>query len=606
MTTTTNNSSTTSRNATSATSRSDYAAEALAYAQDIVAGRIVSCKWVFLACRRHLRDLERAAANDPKFPYVFDADRAAEPCRFIEALPHTKGDWARKAQRITLERWQKFVLAVIFGWINRDDGTRRFRVAYVAIPRKNGKSILAAGIGLFMFAGDGEHGAEVYAGATDEDQAWEVYRPAKQMVERTPKLQAAFGVSITSPKKNSGHGAMQILANGSRFETMVGKPGDGASPSCSIHDEYHEHKTPDQVDAMRTGMGARLQPLQLIITTAGYTIGGPCHSMQRDVEQMLEGTIELEHTFGIVYTVDRGDDWTSDAALVKANPNYGVSVYKKYLEEQLADALSSARKQAVFKTKHLNIWVNAKSGWMNMELWNRLADPSLHEDLFAGESAWLGLDLASVWDIASKAKIFVRVIDGLEHYYIFTRNFLPERTVDLPEKRHYQEWAAEGHLVVTPGEIIDHDYIERDIVADSAAHQVEDIGFDKYNATDLVKRLGETHGLTCTEVPQTIEHFNQPMKWLEGLVLSGRIHHDGNKVLAFAMSNVIALEDGNGNIKPTKERGEIGLAKKIDPAVAAMMAIARRMKAEVAAGPPGILLLSAATRSKPKPNPPGN
>lgn len=538
------------------------------YVQDVVDGRVLACKWVRLACRRHLEDLERAGTGD--FPYEFDEAKANRACAFIELLPHTKGRWAvakpgqKGSTLLKLEPWQKFILCSVFGWVHEGTGFRRFRIVYVCVPRKNGKSGLAAGIGLYMFAADGEYGAEVYSGATSEKQAWEVFRPAKLMAERTPELCEAFGIATNA--KN-----LHIHKNGSRFEPVIGKPGDGASPSCAIIDEYHEHESDELFDTMLTGMGAREQPIELVITTAGENIAGPCYALQSDVQKMLEGTIIDEELFGVVYSVDEDDDWTSEEALRKANPNFDVSVGADFLKSRQAEALRSSRKQGIFKTKHLNIWVQARNAWMNMEAWRRLGDSTLQREDFAGDPCWKALDLANKLDLTADVSVFRREIEDEPHFYVFGRYYVPEETAQDPDKRHYQGWAADGHLTLTNGSIIDYDAIRDGIVED--AGEIQELAYDPWSATQLALQLQEEHGITVVEVPQTVARLSEPMKWLEAMVLDGRIHHDGSPVLTWAMSNVVARVDAKENIYPRKERPE----NKIDPVVSLIMALSRAM-----------------------------
>ena len=218
--------------------------DAYIYACHVVKGHKPACKWERLACQRFLDDLK-----SKKLEYEFDRDRAEKVCRFIEKLPHTKGKWAARKENLILGPWQKFIVVNIFGWVDKK-GFRRFRKAYLKIPRKNGKSLLAAAIGIAMFVFDNEFGAEVYSGATTEKQAWEVFQPAKLICQRTPALCQKYGIEVNA--KN-----LCVLANGSKFEPIIGNPGDGSSPSCSIHDEYHEHDTDDQVETMETGIRAR-------------------------------------------------------------------------------------------------------------------------------------------------------------------------------------------------------------------------------------------------------------------------------------------------------------------------------------------------------------
>nr|MBF4448471.1 terminase large subunit [Vibrio anguillarum] len=233
------------------------------FARNIIAGRIPSCRYIKLACQRHFDDVKKSRKKE--YPYKFDKAEAQRRIDFIEMLPHTKGEWAFKRQLLTLEPWQKFGMAMTFGWKRKSDGMRRFRESYWEVNRKNGKSAIAAGIGLSCFTQDREFGAEVYSGATTEKQAWEVFRPARLMVKRTPLLADAAGIEVNASNLN-------IPADGARFEPIIGNPGDGASPSCALIDEYHEHESDNLYATMLTGMGARKQPLMVIITTAGANI----------------------------------------------------------------------------------------------------------------------------------------------------------------------------------------------------------------------------------------------------------------------------------------------------------------------------------------------
>ncbi|MCT6271156.1 terminase large subunit, partial [Escherichia coli] len=252
------------------------------YARDVVRGKIVACQFVIQACQRHLDDL--MAEKSKSFRYRFDKDLAERAAKFIQLLPHTKGEWAFKRMPITLEPWQLFVICCAFGWVNKGTRLRRFREVYTEIPRKNGKSAISAGVALYCFACDNEFGAEVYSGATTEKQAWEVFRPARLMCKRTPMLTEAFGIEVNASNMNRPE-------DGARFEPLIGNPGDGSSPHCAVVDEYHEHATDALYTTMLTGMGARRQPLMWAITTAGYNIEGPCYDKRREVIEMLNGSV---------------------------------------------------------------------------------------------------------------------------------------------------------------------------------------------------------------------------------------------------------------------------------------------------------------------------
>lgn len=384
------------------------------YARDVVRGKIVACQFVIQACQRHLDDL--MAEKSKSFRYRFDKDLAERAAKFIQLLPHTKGEWAFKRMPITLEPWQLFVICCAFGWVNKGTRLRRFREVYTEIPRKNGKSAISAGVALYCFACDNEFGAEVYSGATTEKQAWEVFRPARLMCKRTPMLTEAFGIEVNASNMNRPE-------DGARFEPLIGNPGDGSSPHCAVVDEYHEHATDALYTTMLTGMGARRQPLMWAITTAGYNIEGPCYDKRREVIEMLNGSVPNDELFGIIYTVDEGDDWTDPQVLEKANPNIGVSVYREFLLSQQQRAKNNARLANVFKTKHLNIWVSARSAYFNLVSWQSCEDKSLTLERFEGQPCILAFDLARKLDMNSMARLYTREIDGKTHYYSVAPRF---------------------------------------------------------------------------------------------------------------------------------------------------------------------------------------
>lgn len=538
------------------------------YCRDVVAGRIPAGKWTVLAARRHLEDRKRERTR--AFRFKFEPERAERVCRFLELLPHVKGKWARRdpkkpaGHRIRLEPWQSFIVASIFGWVRKGTEQRRFRKASIYLPRKNGKSTLAAGIGWWMFGKDGEPGAEVYSGATTEKQAWEVFGPARQMALVEPMLPEALGATVNASN-------IIRLQDASKFEPLIGKPGDGASPHCAIVDEYHEHATSELYDTMLTGMGAREQPLQLVISTAGYDVAGPCYDDWLTVQKVLEGVSEDDTHFGVIWAADPEDDWTSEIALLKANPNAGVSVSIEFLQSQLRDAIGNPRKQGVFKTKHLNVWANARDAFINMQRWAECKDAlALHE--FDGRPCYIGMDLASKVDIAAVELLFP--LDG-GGYARFGKYYLPEATVDEPANEHYRAWARAGHLTVTEGNIIDFTRILEDLEALAARFRVEALAYDPFQATMLVTELTNA-GLPCVEVKPTVLNLSEPMKQVDALIRDRKLRHDGDPVMAWMMSNVVAKTDAKDNVYPRKEREE----KKIDGFVALVMAMNRAMAGE--------------------------
>lgn len=545
-----------------------YPAVAEQYARDVISGKIPAGKYIKLACQRHLDDLDWQ--SDDGFAFRFDAKAATKACTFIELMPHTKGKWAAQKQTLKLEPWQAFFVAVIFGWLRRKDNTRRFRKALLLVPRKNGKSALAAAIGLYMLVADGEHGAEVYSGATSEKQAWEVFRPARLMARKRPDMCSHYGLGVNASN-------LHILANESRFEPLIGKPGDGASPSCAIVDEYHEHETDQMFSTMETGMGAREQPLMLVITTAGDNIAGPCYAMQDEAQKMLEGTRQDDETFALVYGVDEGDEWTDPDVLRKANPNFGVSVGEDFLLARQKEAMSSPRKAGVFKTKHLNIWVQSRAAYFNVARYMQAADAGLKLADFIGQECIIGVDLAEKRDLTAIELVF-RHKDGFAR---FGRYYAPEETVEQPENEHFRTWRDTGRLIQTDGAVTDQREILADILEDLERFDVREVTFDPWHSRQMAVELME-QGVACVEFANRPSLMNEPMRELDALIADGRLYHDGCAAFTWMLSNVVNGTRTSDLHRPAKERPD----NKIDGPVATLMALGRWMLDEAAPASP--------------------
>ena len=524
---------------------------ALQYAEDVANGKIPNCEHVINACKRFISDLSRK-------DIFLDSDKAEQWCEFLEKLPHTKGKWAAKSEKLKLSDWQIFCTVNIFGFYISSSKRRRFRSAYIEVPRKNGKSFYIAAVGVGMLTIEKEYGAEVYCGATTEKQAWEIFRPAKQILEKTPNLRKKYGVDVNAK-------TLTILENGSRFEPVIGDPCDGASPSCAIVDEFHEHKTSDQIDTFTTGMGARENPLLLTITTAGSDMGGPCYALRSDMIQILKGTVEDDQVFGVLYGLDDKDEWDTVESQIKANPNYGISVDADFLQGQLNQARRSAVKQAAYKTKHLNMWVGAKAAWMNMLAYQACRKNIKIED-FKGANCYIGIDLASKIDIASMAILLE--LNG--KYAAFVKHYLPEETILNSDR--YKAWHADGWIESTPGNTIDYEYIEDDLKELRSQFQIKEVPYDPFQATQFsIRMLAE--GFPMVELGATVRNFSEPMKELEALILKKEIQFNKDPVLTWMFGNVVAKLDKKDNIFPNKERPE----NKIDGVVALIMTINRAM-----------------------------
>jgi phage terminase large subunit-like protein len=561
----------------SSKSSRDHAALALEYARRIVDGSIPAGQWVVKAAKRHLDDLARSKSK--AYPFKFDADKGARVCRFIEFLPHTKGKWGQKGERLVLQPWQCFLVTTLFGWLRKASGKRRFRYAYWEIPRKNGKSPLAAAIGNYMLLGDGEFGAEVYCGAPTERQAWEVFKPARLMLQSTPDLCDALGATVWAK-------ALVCERKNGKFQPVIGNPGDGASPSCAIIDEYHEHQTPVQHDTMQTGMGAREQPLMLVITTAGFNIAGPCHEKHDEVRKVLDGIVENNELFGCIYGIDADDDWADPKVLQKANPNFGVSVDADFLLSQQRQAMQNPIQQATFKTKHLGVWVSVMSGWMNMQQWTLAADPLLDEDELIGEDCWMAIDLASKSDLCAEQRLYRRYSHGQPHYYLFGRYWLPEAAIEEagPNHAHYAKWVRKGLLTQTEGATVDFEQVTQTVVEDCKRFKPIEVIYDPFNATQMSQAL-MAQGIEVVEFIQQPQNFAVPMDELLTAVKDGRFHHDGNEMTTWCVSNVVARPAKKGLFSPIKAKPH----QKIDGAIAAIMSISRAAAQDTAEDLSGFL-----------------
>lgn len=530
------------------------------YVNGVLDGDIPACRYVRQAVNRFVRDYERALEEKEIW---FDNDAFSYVVWLLEKLPHVKGKWARKRKNFVLSDWQVFITANIFGFKLVKRGVkvnlRRFRDVYVEVPRKNGKTFWFAGIGLYMLAADGEEGAEVYCGATSEKQAHEVYNPARLVCLRKPTFAQHFDIT---PNKRT----LSVLRTGSKFEPVVGNPGDGASPSCGIADEFHEHRTSDLVDTFVTGMGAREQPLMLQITTSGSDMGGPCYEKRMDVIDVLSGVVQDDSIFGIIYTIDEDDQWDTIEAQRKANPNYGISVDEDFLAGQLLQARRSAVKQVAYKTKHLNLWVGAKAAWMNM-----LAYQACRRDIdlkdYAGKECVLGVDLASKKDLASVAIFFPK------ERVVFWRHYLPEE-IALEVKR-YKPWVRGGHIITTPGSRIDFGYIEEDIKEIAKGVTIREIAYDPFQATQFSSNMANA-GFEMVEVGAIVKNFSESMKELESWIAERTIVVSKCPVALWMFGNVVAKLDKKDNIFPDKETA----AKKIDGVVALLMAVNRTLVPE--------------------------
>jgi phage terminase large subunit-like protein len=558
-----------------------YVEAALGYARAVVAGEIPACKWTRLACQRQIDDLERVTSDD--WPWVFDPDRAARPCEFIELMPHIKGKWARERRNITLEPWQCFMLTAVFGWVHRETGLRRFLEFYEEVPRKNAKSTIGSGLLLFMLSADGEHGAECYTAATTRDQARIVFDDARAMAERTPDLRTYLGVAIMQHSLTVAHTASKAAPLAAEGSTL-----DGLNVHFALLDELHAHKTRAVYDVIDTARGAREQSLLGTITTAGTDRSGICYERRTHLTKILEGVIRDDRVFGIIYTIDDNDDPFDPAVWAKANPNYGVSVMPDDLAAaaKKAEAMPSALNN--FLTKRLNVWVNGESPWMDMRAWDRCGELALRDlSPYHGTKAWIGLDLAQKKDFAAVSLVFEAdfLVPGPDGVYVperkwcvCTRLYLNELAIQESGNAHLSGWARQGYVQVTDGDITDFDIVADDLRQLCRNFDVQEIAFDPALSMYFAGKLIE-EGLPLVEITQRAMFFTPPLIQVENLVLEKKLRHDGNPVMTWMVSNlVVKVSKFNELRAPTKERPE----NKIDGPIAMLMALGRALAGESA------------------------
>lgn len=538
-----------------------YPARAGRYARAVVAGKVPACQWVKAACARHLADLRRRS-----FPYRFDHDAATRICAAVELLPHVKGRWA--GTPIRLEDWQVFILCCVFGWLRRADGKRRFRLVYIEVPRSNAKSTLSSAVGLYALALDGEQGGEVYSAATTRDQARIVFQAAQEMARRSAGFRRDCGVEVAA------HAILQP-GTGSRFTALSAEDNtlDGLHSSLAIIDELHAHRTRGVYDVLETSTGTRAQPLVWVITTAGVDRAGICYEVRNYVAKVLEGTHQDETVFGIIYTIAEGDDPFAEKTWRKANPNYGVSVEPDDLARKATKAKETPSALNNFLTKHLDVWVNAGVAWMDPAAWARCARPGLRLEECEGRPVFVALDLASKLDVAAMVLLFTPT-ETAPKWALFSRFFLPEAAIEGAKNSQYAGWAREGRLITTPGNVLDFERIAEELRTLPSRFEVREVPFDPWQATQFATQM-LAEGFPMVEMGATVKNFSEPMKQLEALVVSRQLEHDGDPVMAWMMSNVIAHLDAKENVYPRRET----VANKIDGAVAAIMALGRALTA---------------------------
>ncbi|HEL1996486.1 terminase large subunit [Streptococcus canis] len=494
----------------------------------------------------------------------YDEAKADRAVTFINNLSHTKGKWAGK--RFDLLPWQEQIVRDLFG-IVKEDGNRQFLTAYIEIPKKNGKSELAAAIALYLLYADNEASAEVYGAACDRNQASIVFDVAKQMVQMSRPLE----------KRSKIMGATKRIVNYSNagfYQVLSAETGTkhGLNVSGLVFDEIHAQPNRHLYDVLTKGSGdAREQPLFFIITTAGTDRNSICYELHTKALDILNGRKKDTSFYPVVYGLSDEDDWNDEANWRRANPSLGHTIGIDRVREAYQQALDNPAEENVFKQLRLNMWTSSSVAWIPEHVYAKGNDPIQYENL-KGRSCYAGLDLSSTSDITAFVLVFPPRFEE-ENYIVLPYFWLPEDTLELRCRRDhvlYDVWERQGYIKTTEGNVVHYGFIEKFIEDLSEIYHIKEIAYDRWNATQMVQNL-EGMGLTMVPFGQGYKDMSPPSKELYKLMMEGKIQHGGHPVLKWMGQNIVMRQDPAGNIKPDKEKS----VEKIDGIVALIMGLDR-------------------------------
>jgi phage terminase large subunit-like protein len=541
----------------------DFIRDARAYADALACGSIAASEHARLAAQRFARDYRDAERSDTE--WAFRPDLATAAMLFASSMKNIKGPEAGKPVR--LMPWQKLVFANVFGFVERGTDTRRFRQAAVFVPKGNGKTTISAPLAMYMTFGEGEGGAEGYAAAVTRDQARILFDTAQNMVRRSDEMRREWGVGLLQNSIFQRETASRFVPISSDAKAL-----DGLNVTVAVCDEIASHRTSEVYDALITAMGKRRQPFLLSISTATGNAAGVGKTLWDYGMRILRQSAQDDRFFGLIYSIDDEDDPWDEATWVKANPGWGQSVQPDAIRAIMRQARANPAQEAAARTRHLNIWIGADEQLFSTRAWTACTNRALDLADFEGRRCHIALDLASKTDLAALAIVFPEAIDGALGYTAFSRCYLNEAAVMEARNASYPGWAAEGDLVVTPGDETDYQTIENDILDLCRRFRVESVGYDPWGSTQMAQRLAENR-VNVVEFRATTANFSEATKELDAAMRGGRIAHDGNGPLNWCIGNVVGHYDARGNVYPRKTRPE----NKIDAATALIMAIARCM-----------------------------
>ena len=489
--------------------------------------------------------------------YYYDAKAANKRVAFIEKeLKFTKGKW--KGDPFILSNWQRDCIKCLFGWKNKETGLRRYRKTFWYVPRKNGKSETIAAIANTILFCDGENDAEIYIGARERGQATTLFKMCEGMLQQNDSLWAEVTPRETTKEVKANWDNSKIQAISSDALSA-----HSTSPLVAIIDELHAQRDDKLIEALKTGMGAREQPLMIYITTADIDRDSICNEELEYAKGVRDGTIYDPQYLPVIYEATADMQWDIEKTWIAVNPNYPITPSKAHLEAEVLEARLSKRKELSFKRLYLNMKTASIDGWLNMDYWRMCAE-KFEESELAGQKCYAGVDLSAKTDLTTIQLFFP------EHGHIISRFYLPSSAIEKDKSGHYEEWNESGFLTICGNEFIDYDFIMRDLVEFYSKYQVIDTAIDEWNASYFITRIEKIHGIELTGYVQGMKSFNEPSKELETMIISKRIKHN-NPILTWNAINVSIKEDESGNIRPVKPKRDSPL--KIDGIVALIMAI---------------------------------
>ncbi len=525
------------------------------YCQNVKSGKIPTGIHVRNAVERFESDLLRSDLE-------FRPEAVERVLDFIGLLKHFTGEHDGKP--FILEPWQQFIVANLYGFYWKNSGQRRFQTAYIEMAKKQGKTALTASLSLYHLIADGEAAAEILFAANSKDQAkigFNTVRGFSKGFDPAEKYLKKFRADILFPATNS---FIKVLAADSSKL-------DGYNCSMGVVDEFHSAPNSQVRDVIRSSQGMRKHPMLVTITTAGYDKSLPCYELRTVTTEIIAGIKRDDSFFGIIYSLDEGDDWKNPRNWIKSNPNLDITISTDFLSKQVQQAINCPADEVGVKTKNLNMWCDSATVWIPDDYIIK-ASKKINRDDFKEEYCYVGVDLSSNRDLTAVAYLFVKD----ERYYFIVDYYLPGESLKTqPEKELYRDWVNHKYLKITAGNVTDYDYVSKDILEMDKMTEIRKIFYDRYNATQWAIQCTDA-GLPLEPFSQNIGNFNGCTKEFERLTLGGKVIIDDNPINRYCMRNVEIKKDFCDNEKPMKNSGK----KRIDGVIAMLQSLAAYMADE--------------------------